>query len=393
MILALRHRRTHFYHRPRLQDRRPISPLSFSPAPRAFSSKWTKYNQIRRCLHPITPITPPFRDRGWRMLSASSDTQLKKLGLNERSLVVEVASNDGYLLQYMAERRIPCVGIEPTKGTADAARAKGIDTVCEFFGDAFAQRFARERGSAHLIVANNVLAHVPDLHDFVAGLASVLAPNGVISVEFPHLQRLVAERQFDTIYHEHFSYFSLHTVHRAFAAHGLRIWDVEHLSTHGGSLRIWASHMDGGHAYSPSVAATLSDEANAGMLDMSYYRGFQIQANTVKNELLEFLLKQRRRGRKVAAYGAAAKGNTLLNYAGVKPDLIPMVADSSPHKQGRFMPGSRISIVNEAALRDFKPDFVIVLPWNLLTEISSQLEYIRNWGGRFVTVIPKLTLL
>lgn len=312
------------------------------------------------------------------------------LGLGSESLVVEIASNDGYLLQYVSARGIPCVGIEPTAGTASVAREKGIDTIVEFFGEAFARKFATERRRADLIVGNNVLAHVPDLNDFVAGLSAALAPQGAISVEFPHLQRLVAERQFDTVYHEHFSYFSLHTVQAVFARHGLRIWDVEHLPTHGGSLRVWAAHADSAHAQRPAVEATLADEANAGMLGIDYYRGFQAEADAVKNDVLEFLLAARREGRKVVGYGAAAKGNTLLNYAGIRPDLLPYVVDASPHKCGRYLPGSRIPIVDESRIRQDRPDDVLILPWNIAAEIREQLAYIREWGGRFVTAIPTI---
>jgi SAM-dependent methyltransferase len=316
------------------------------------------------------------------------EAAVARLGLSSDSLVMEIASNDGYLLQYVAARGIPCVGIEPTPGTAQAARARGIETLTEFFGQRFARNFVTARRQADLIVGNNVLAHVPDLNDFVAGLADTLAPEGVISVEFPHLQRLIDQRQFDTVYHEHFSYFSLHAVQRVFAAHGLRIWDVEQLATHGGSLRVWAAHHASGRASTAAVASLLVEECAAGMLNMDYYRGFQAQADSVKNALLAFLLEQHHAGRRVAGYGAAAKGNTLLNYAGVRTDLLPYVVDASPHKQGRFLPGSRIPVVNESRLRAERPDFVLILPWNLKQEITEQLAYVREWGGRFVTAVP-----
>jgi SAM-dependent methyltransferase len=318
------------------------------------------------------------------------DHATRELQLGQDSLVVEIASNDGYLLQYVAGRGIPCVGIEPTAGTAEVARAKGIETLVEFFGAGVARDFVRERRQADLVVANNVLAHVPDLNDFVAGLAVLLAPQGVASLEFPHLLELVRQRQFDTVYHEHFSYFSLHSVRAVFAAHGLRIHDVETLPTHGGSLRIWASHADGTRAASETVDALARVERDAGMLDPAWYRGFQRQADAVKNALLAFLLEQHAAGRRVAGYGAAAKGNTLLNYAGVRPDLLPYVVDASPHKQGRFLPGSRIPVVTEQRLREDRPDVVLVLPWNLREEITAQLAYVRDWGGRFATAIPVL---
>jgi hypothetical protein len=303
---------------------------------------------------------------------------------------MEVASNDGYLLQYVKGCGIPCVGIEPTAGTAAAARERGIETLGHFFGERFARDFAATRRPADLVIANNVLAHVPDLNDFVAGLGAVLAPQGVVTVEFPHLLQLVSQRQFDTIYHEHFSYFSYHTAQRIFASHGLRIWDVEELTTHGGSLRLWACRNEATHRETPAVASLLAKESTAGMLDMDYYHDFQAQADAVKNDCLAFLLEQQRAGYRVAGYGAAAKGNTLLNYAGVRPDLLPYVVDASPHKQGNWLPGSRIPVVAESRLREEQPDFVLILPWNLREEITTQLGYIREWGGRFVTCVPRL---
>lgn len=331
--------------------------------------------------------------RSWLMHAERYVEQaVARLELNQDSLVMEIASNDGYLLQYMAARGIPCIGIEPTGGTAKVAREKGIETLERFFGREFAAEFASERGVADLIVANNVLAHVPDINDFVAGMAVALAPDGTITVEFPHLMELVAKHQFDTVYHEHFSYFSFHTVRRIFEAHGLKIWNVEQLPTHGGSLRLWASHAHSQHSETPAVSALLHVEAAAGMMDSSYYEGFQAQADAVKNDCVTFLLEQQQAGRKVVGYGAAAKGNTLLNYAGVRPDLLPYVVDASPHKQGHWLPGSRIPVVAEARLRDEQPDFVLILPWNLREEIISQLSYIRAWGGRFVTCVPNLNV-
>lgn len=318
---------------------------------------------------------------------------VERLELGRDSLVMEVASNDGYLLQYVAARGIPCVGVEPTAGTAKAARDKGIGTLGEFFGRGFAEKFVSQRRAADLVIANNVLAHVPDINDFVAGFAVALAPEGTLTVEFPHLLELVTQRQFDTVYHEHFSYFSFQTVRQIFAAHGLRVWDVERLSTHGGSLRVWAAHKTSRRADTPAVAALLAAEAEAGMGDDAFYQGFQRQADAVKDACLLFLLEQRRAGRKVAAYGAAAKGNTLLNYAGVKRDLLPYVVDASPHKQGHFLPGSHIPVVTESHLRDDRPDYVLILPWNLREEIVAQLSYIRAWGGRFVVAIPQLAII
>ena len=320
------------------------------------------------------------------------DTAVHRLGLTAGSLVVEVASNDGYLLQYVAERGIRCVGIEPTTNTARAARAKGIDTVEAFFGRACAEQLVAERGRADLLLGNNVYAHVPDLNDFTAGLKIALAPGGTLTLEFPHLMRLVGQSQFDTIYHEHYSYFSFATAERVLAAHGLRVWDVEELPTHGGSLRLWAVHDDDPRRALPAVAELRSREAAAGMLTPEYYSGFQACADRVKNDLLAFLLQARREGKRLAAYGAAAKGSTLLNYAGVKPDLVPYVVDASPHKQGRFLPGSRIPIVAEEKLQADRPDYVLILPWNLREEIETQLAYVRRWGARFVTAVPRMQI-
>jgi 2-polyprenyl-3-methyl-5-hydroxy-6-metoxy-1,4-benzoquinol methylase len=313
-----------------------------------------------------------------------------RLGLAAGSLVVEVASNDGYLLQYVAARGIPCVGIEPTAGTAQAARARGVETEEQFFGETFAREFATRRGLADLIIGNNVLAHVPNINDFIAGFASLLAPQGVVTVEFPHLLELVANHQFDTVYHEHISYLSFHTVRRMFAEHGLRVWDVESLPTHGGSLRVWACKSDAAYAETPAVAAMLRQEQVAGMFELPWYQGFQAVAEKVKDDFLAFLLARKREGKKVAGYGAAAKGNTLLNFAGVRADLVAFVADASPHKQGRFLPGARIAVVDEQHLREARPDYIIVLPWNLRAEITAQLAYIREWGGRFVFAVPRL---
>ena len=320
------------------------------------------------------------------------DTTIERLALNEQSLVLEVASNDGYLLQYVQQRGIACVGIEPTAGTARVAREKGVETIEVFFGEDFARRFAVERRRADLVLANNVLAHVPDINDFVAGLREVLAPGGTVTVEFPHLMQLVQQGQFDTIYHEHFSYLSFATVQRIFAAHGLTVWDVQTLRTHGGSLRVWAQHTANARPTAASVDAMLRTEAAAGMQEPAFYRGFQPQADRIKNDLVAFLIECRRGGRSVAAYGAAAKGNTLLNYAGVRPDLLPFVVDASPHKQGRFLPGSRIPVVAEARIRETRPDFILILPWNLRDEIVTQLRYAREWGARFVTAVPALTV-
>ena len=315
---------------------------------------------------------------------------VERLSLNANSLVMEVASNDGYLLQYVAQHGIPCVGVEPTASTAVVARAKGITTISEFFGAEFAKNFRRQQPAADLVLGNNVLAHVPDINDFVGGFREVLSPLGTVTVEFPHLMQLVQQGQFDTVYHEHFSYLSLHTVQRIFASQGLTVWDVQTLPTHGGSLRVWAQHQANARPATSTVTKVLTAEAAAGMLGDDFYRGLQARVDAIKDDLLGFLIAQKRAGKTVAAYGAAAKGNTLLNYAGVRPDLLPYVVDASPHKQGRYLPGSRIPIVAESRLRDMKPDFILILPWNLRDEIVEQLAYVREWGAKFVTAVPGL---
>lgn len=311
--------------------------------------------------------------------------------LTADSHVVEVAANDGYLLQYVKARRIPCTGVEPTASTAAAARAKGIPIVEDFFGVRLANDLVAQGKQADLSIANNVLAHVPDINDFVRGFALLLKPHGVATFEFPHLFRLIAENQFDTIYHEHFSYLSLTAVDRIFSANGLDVFDVEEHPTHGGSLRVFAQRNDTGQqARSTRVDELLQREADVGMLDAGYYADFQDKTNRAKNDFVAFLLEAKRQGKRVAAYGAAAKGNTLMNYAGIRPDLISFVVDRNPAKQGKYMPGSRIPIVDESLLERERPDYVVILPWNLQRELMRQLDYIKAWGGRLVTVIPEL---
>lgn len=319
---------------------------------------------------------------------------VERFGLTGDSHVVEVAANDGYLLQYVKARQIPCTGIEPTASTAAAARAKGIPIVEDFFGKRLAKELVAQGLQADLMAANNVLAHVPDINDFVAGFATLLKPHGVATFEFPHLQKLIAENQFDTVYHEHFSYLSLTAVDRIFSANGLRVFDVEEHPTHGGSLRVFAQRNDtGSHARSHRVEALLHREDTAGMRTTEYYSGFQARANQVKNDFLAFLLEARRDGKTVAAYGAAAKGNTLMNYAGIRPDLVTFVADRNPAKQGKYMPGSRVPIVGEAQLKLARPDFIVILPWNLSEEVRTQLGYAQDWGARFITAVPTLEVI
>jgi SAM-dependent methyltransferase len=318
---------------------------------------------------------------------------VRRFSLSLKSHVVEIAANDGYLLQYVQEAGIPCLGVEPTASTARAARAKGLEIVEEFFGIALADKLVAEGRAADLTVANNVLAHVPDVNDFVAGFAKLLKPNGVATFEFPHLMRLIAECQFDTIYHEHFSYLSLATVRRLFESNGLGIFDVAELGTHGGSLRIYAQRLDTGERREEeSVRRLLRIEAEAGVETPAYYANFQARADDIRDGLMMFLVEARRAGKRVGAYGAAAKGNTLLNYAGVRAGLLPWVVDRNPSKQGLYLPGSRIPIVDEDRLRREKPDYVLILPWNLKPEVTNQLSYVRDWGGQFVCAVPEIQI-
>ena len=321
------------------------------------------------------------------------DSVVSRFGLTSSSAVVEVAANDGYLLQYVKERDIPCYGIEPTRSTAHAARERGLEIVEEFFCESMAIKLSEQRGRADLMIANNVLAHVPDINDFVKGFSLLLKENGVATFEFPHLLNLVGKKQFDTIYHEHYSYLSLTAVCSIFEANGLQVFDVEELTTHGGSLRVFAQRSEGGsRALTGNLSQLLTKEASAGIADIEYYMEFQQKADLVKNEFLSFLIDAKRKAKSVAGYGAAAKGNTLVNYAGVRPDLLSFVVDRNPAKQGKTLPGSRIPIVDELRLKQTKPDYVVILPWNISEEVVDQLSYIREWGGQFVTAVPTLKI-
>lgn len=320
---------------------------------------------------------------------------IKRFNLGKKSLVTEIASNDGYLLQFFKNKNIPVLGIEPTKGTAEVAKSKGIETITEFFGEILATNLAAENRKADLLAGNNVLAHVPDINDFVKGLKIALKEDGVITMEFPHLMKLVEENQFDTIYHEHFSYLSFTTVEKIFEHNGLTIFDVDEIPTHGGSLRIYAQHSE--HTperpVEPTVEILKEKEAEAGVNSLHYYEGFQKKVNKIKYDLLSFLLDQKMNDIPVAAYGAAAKGNTLLNYSGIKSDMIDFVVDASPHKQNKYLPGSHIPVVDESFIKKNKPWFVLILPWNIKDEIVDQLSYIKEWNGKFVTAIPELTMI
>ena len=323
-----------------------------------------------------------------------TDMMTERFGYNEDSLVIEVASNDGYLLQYFKEKNIPVMGIEPTANTAEVAMGKGIKTVIEFFGTELADRFANDWDvKADLLLGNNVLAHVPDILDFVGGMKIILKDTGVITMEFPHLMQLVDNNQFDTIYHEHFSYLSFYTVKQIFETQGLEMFDVEEIPTHGGSLRIYAKHSaDSSKTISENVEAVLKKETDKGLDTLAYYDNFQQKAFKAKIDLTDFLIQQKGNGKRVAAYGAAAKGNTMLNYCGIKSDLVDFVVDANPHKQDKFLPASHIPVVNEQFLKDAKPDFVLILPWNLKEEIGEQLSYVKEWGGKLVVAIPTIDI-
>jgi len=319
-----------------------------------------------------------------------AEDMIERLGLDRDSHVIEVASNDGYLLRNFVAAGIPCLGIEPTAGTAAAAEKLGIPVIREFFGEALGSRLAEESRQADLIAGNNVYAHVPDINDFTRGLKAALKPGGTITLEFPHVMRLITEVQFDTVYHEHFSYLSLYTVSKIFDAAGLRVYDVQELPTHGGSLRVFGCHAADPRAVRDSVPAILRAEEATGLQSLAVYEGFQPQADKIKDDLLAFLIEQKRAGRKVAAYGAAAKGNTLLNYAGIKPDLLSYVCDAAPSKQGKYLPGSHIPIHSPSKLLEDRPDVLLILPWNIAEEVMRQNEFFKKGGGCFVTAVPKL---
>lgn len=314
----------------------------------------------------------------------------ERLGLNRGSHVIEVASNDGYLLKNFVKAGIPCLGIEPTASTAAAAEGLGVPVLREFFGESLAKRLVSEGKQADLILGNNVYAHVPDINDFTVGLRTALKPGGTVTLEFPHLMRLLEFTQFDTVYHEHFSYLSLYSVSRIFDSAGLRVFDVEELPTHGGSLRVYGCHAEDPRETAAAVDAMLAEEETRGMRTLEPYRAFQARAERVKDNLLLFLIEQKRVGKTVAGYGAAAKGCTLLNFAGIKPDLLPYVCDASPSKQGKYLPGAHVPVLHPDWIRDSKPDVVLILPWNIRGEVEQQMAHVRGWGGKFAVAVPSI---
>lgn len=325
---------------------------------------------------------------------AYTNLMMERFGFDTTSQVIEIASNDGYLLQYFKEKGVPVLGIEPTANTAAVAIEKDIDSVVDFFGVRLAKELTAKGTFADLLLGNNVLAHVPDLNDFVGGMKIILSPQGVITMEFPHLMQLIAQNQFDTIYHEHFSYLSFGTVKQLFEHHELALFDVQEIPTHGGSLRIYAKHnSDKTKSITSNVQSLLEKEKAFGLTDLAIYQDYQAKAEKVKNDFLAFLIQAKQEGKTIVAYGAAAKGNTLLNFAGIKKDLIAYVVDASPHKQNKYLPGAHIPVVNEEKITDTKPDFVVILPWNLKEEIANQLHYIKDWGGKFVVAVPEIAIL
>jgi len=322
------------------------------------------------------------------------DLVLERFKLSKDSLVIEIGSNDGYLLQYFHDLDIPCIGIEPSSKTAKIAKEKGIDVIEDYFGISLAEKLVKRKLKPDLLLGNNVLAHVPNINDFIQGLKILLKDTGVITMEFPHLMRLIENNQFDTIYHEHFSYFSFITVNKIFEHHGFEIFDVEELLTHGGSLRIYAKHQeDKSKRISDNVSILFNKEYSRKMNSIEYYKNFQDKVDKIKNMFLKFLINQKLEGKTVIAYGAAAKGNTLLNYCGVKKDLISFVVDISPYKQGHFLPASHIPIVDESEIAKVKPDFIVILPWNIKKEIMDQLSYTKEWGCKFVIPIPEVVII
>lgn len=323
-----------------------------------------------------------------------ADAMVDRFGFGPSSKVVEIASNDGYLLQHFVAMGIPVLGIEPAANVAKVAIEKGVPSVIKFLGRNTAAEIASEHGKADLLLGNNVLAHVPDINDFVGGMKILLGDGGVITMEFPHLLQLMLQNQFDTIYHEHFSYLSFYTVEKIFAAHGIVLFDVEEFGTHGGSLRIYGRHEgDDTKAVSERVGALRQREIDAGLTDLAAYRGFAEQIRETKRKLLEFLIRAKRAGKSVVGYGAPGKGNTLLNYCGIRQDFLDYTVDRNPYKQGKFTPGTRIPICDPSRIRETRPDFVLILPWNLKDEICEQMSFIREWGGQFVVPIPEVRII
>lgn len=317
---------------------------------------------------------------------------IDELGINEKSFVVEIASNDGYLLRNFISAGVPCLGVEPTLGTAAESEKLGIPVLKEFFGKELSKKIIKSKGHANLVIANNVLAHVPDLIDFIGGLRVLLSNNGTITLEFPHLLKLIEKIQFDTVYHEHYSYFSIHALKPILGANDLKIYKIVKLTTHGGSLRVYVTNLSSGTDIDASVETVMSEERDAGLDKLNTYINFQNKVDDKKNNTLNFFLEARSKGKKIIGYGAAAKGNTYLNYAGIKKDLISCVCDAAPSKQGKYLPGSHLPIVNLDIIRQETPDYIFIFPWNIKSEVEQNLSYVREWGGKFVTAAPDIVI-
>lgn len=374
----------------RLNHMEPFYPLHVHVCERCFLAQLEEYVSPEAIFSEYAYFSS-YADSWLEHARDYTDLMVRRFGIGPGSHVVELASNDGYLLQYFVQKGIPVLGVEPAANVARVAVDKGVPTVVEFFGEALARKMAGEGKKADLLIGNNVLAQVPDLNDFVKGMKMLLKPDGVITMEFPHLVRMVEENQFDTIYHEHFSYFSFISVEKIFAHHGLRLFDVEELPTHGGSLRIYASHYeDGANPAGQRVKEIEARELAAGLSGMEYYLSFGEQVKETKRKLLEFLINAKREGKSICGYGAPGKGNTLLNYCGIRTDFLDYTVDRNPYKQGKFTPGTHIPIYSPDKIHETRPDYLLILPWNFKDEIMKQMSHIRDWGGRFIVPIPEL---
>jgi len=377
-----------------LQEVEPFYPLHAYVCGRCFLVQLREFESPRQIFSEHYAYFSSYSDTWLDHARTYTDEMIHRFNFGPASMVVEIASNDGYLLQYFKRRNVPVLGIEPAQNCAQAALQAGIPTLVKFFGAELAAELKAQDKGADLLLGNNVLAHVPSLNDFVKGLKILLKPQGVITMEFPHLLNLMRENQFDTIYHEHFSYFSFYTVEKIFARHGLKLFDVEELPTHGGSLRIFGAHAeDQAKATTGRVAELLDKEMRHGVADLRTYADFTDRVKRAKRKLLDFLIKAKGDGETVVGYGAPAKGNTLLNYCGVRSDFVGYTVDRSPHKQGKFLPGSHIPIFHPDRIRDTRPDYLLILPWNIKEEVMSQMAYVRQWGAKFVIPIPEPKVL
>lgn len=375
-----------------LNHMEPFYPLHAFVCEKCFLVQIEEYVSPKEIFKDYTYFSS-YSDSWLKHAKAYADKMTGLLGLNENSKVVELASNDGYLLQYFVEKKIPVMGIEPAANVAEFAMKKGINTLVKFFGADTAKEAAECFGKADLLLGNNVLAHVPNINDFVSGMKILLKPQGTITMEFPHLMRLMEENQFDTIYHEHFSYLSLIAVEKIFAHHGLELFDVEELPTHGGSLRIYAKHKeDNSRTVSENIVNLRNRELKAGFNKTEIYSEFEEKVKDTKRKILDFLIKAKAENKTIAGYGAPGKGNTLLNYCGIRTDFVDYTVDRSPHKQGHYLPGTLIPIYDPAMIKETKPDYIFILPWNLREEIMNQLSYVREWGAKFVVPIPEVKI-